>query len=199
MGELAFRENVMSRYACVLGLLFLVLMASAYGQTTAPGESSAAGGPAPGWLPDAPSMTFAAAADQSVADSDVFPSFNEAVSSGILSPAARAPRPRRTVDGQFLTWLVVSNVATVLDIESTIHALNTSPDVYETNSWFYGSHPNRARLYGTSIPLNVGVSYVAYLTKKRVCPSARCWLWHLPLAALSAAHGAAGVANYARF
>ncbi len=182
----------MSRSASLAFSLMLALLGGAYGQTLSGDTTLAKEG-----APDAPSAISLVAVNPSAEPGEGVPAPAE-VAVNPLSP--KPPQVRgRTVDRRFVTWMILANATTVLDVESTIHALNTSPAVYETQSWFYGQHPNRARLYGTAVPLNFAASYVSYVAKKRFCPSAHCWLWQLPLGALSAAHGAAGLANYARF
>lgn len=180
----------MSRSASFPVLLMLALAAGAYGQTSASSRVLAKGG-----VPDAPSAISLASANLPAEPGEGV-AFSAMVAS---NPQKPAPRPARIVDRRFATWFIAANAATVLDVESTIHALNTNPAVYETQSWFYGRHPNRARMYGTALPLNFAAGYVAYFAKKRFCPSSHCWLWQLPMTGLTIAHAGAGTWNYATF
>lgn len=174
-------------------LLILALSIGAYGQTSASGRVPAKGG-----VPDAPSAAISLAAmNQPPEPGEGVPAAAVVASNRLnLKPS---PLPARVVDRRFVTWFALANATTVLDVESTIHALNTNPAVYETQSWFYGRHPDRARMYGTALPLNFAAGYVSYFAKKRFCPSPHCWLWQLPMAGLTIAHAGAGTWNYASF
>lgn len=116
-----------------------------------------------------------------------------------VQPAApagfRAERPR-TADRQFWTWSAAAGAATVLDVESTVVALR-QPGTAEGNSWLYGAHPSRARLYATNAPINALFTYLAYWAKKRPC-TLHCGMWRFPLVALTAIHAGAGTANLVR-
>ena len=70
---------------------------------------------------------------------------------------------------------------------------------HEGNSFLYGSHPSRLRLYATNAPVDFGISYLSYRMKKRACATGSCGAWRVPLAVLTATHTAAGIANLVRF
>lgn len=182
----------MSRSASFPVLLMLALAVGAYGQSQANYSVVAKGG-----VPDAPSAISLASANLAAEPGEGVPAAAFVASNELNRRLS--PRPAHIVDRRFVTWFALANATTVLDVESTIHALNTNPAVYETQSWFYGRHPNRARMYGTALPLNLAAGYVSYFAKKRFCPSSHCWLWQLPMAGLTIAHAGAGTWNYATF
>lgn len=84
----------------------------------------------------------------------------------------------------FLLLSVAAGVATVVDVEVTTHCLQTKPNCRELNPLF-GSHPSRARLYATALPLTIGqVWFSNYLRKKY--PERK--LWTLPTLSVTIGH-----------
>lgn len=112
------------------------------------------------------------------------------------APAGFRAEQTRTADRQFWAWTAAAGAATVLDIESTAHALR-QPGTAEGNSWLYGAHPSRARMYATNAPIDALFTYLAYWAKKRPC-TLHCGMWRFPLVALTAVHAGAGTANLVR-
>lgn len=180
----------MCRGASLTVALMLALVGGAYGQDAADHATVAEA-----VAPDAPSAIRLAAITQ---PAEPVEAATPVIVSNRLN-AKPSPGPARVVDRQFAAWMVLANVSTVFDVESTMHAFNTDPAAYETQSWFYGRHPGRARMYGTALPLNFAAGYLSYFAKKRLCPSAHCWLWQVPMAALTVVHAGAGTWNYASF
>ena len=106
------------------------------------------------------------------------------------------PASRRTADQEFIGWVAAAAGATILDVESTAHTMGR-PGAHEANSWIYGSHPTRARLYGTNVPIDIALSYLAYRAKAHGCVR-RCGIWRLPLAVMAVVHVSAATANLVR-
>lgn len=103
---------------------------------------------------------------------------------------------QRVAGPEFLLWTVATGAATVLDVESTALALQR-PGAQEGNSWIYGTHPTRGRMYAINVPVDILFAYLAYRAKSHPCTS-RCGMWRFPLAALTIVHTTAGTANMLR-
>lgn len=100
------------------------------------------------------------------------------------APSSQAHRSKAS------EWAVYSApfVSTVLDVETTQAAIGRG--CVEANTLFYGSHPSRARMYATNIPISVGAAMLSHYLRKK---SSRAW-W-IPSVAYSSFHVAGGVHN----
>jgi hypothetical protein len=104
----------------------------------------------------------------------------------------------RIADTGFLLLALAAGVATVMDIESTVHAQH-DPEAAEVNLWIYGERPGRARMYAINIPITATLTGLAYSWKRQYSRGPTPWAWRLPLIALAIGHGAAAIANYFNF
>ena len=96
----------------------------------------------------------------------------------VAGPVAGAETEKRTLDRKF--WLLTAATASisVLDVEVSQHNLHLKPPWREVNP-IYGSHPSRARMYGTVAGENLLCAYLAYRLKKSPRRGLRR-LWWLP-------------------
>ncbi len=97
----------------------------------------------------------------------------------------------RTWDTEFIIHTALMATTTVMDIESTQSGI--SQGGRELNPLF-GSNPSSARLYGTLIPIGIGVGWLSYELKKRNVK----W-WRVPMVTWSVAHGFAATLNLLEF
>jgi hypothetical protein len=78
---------------------------------------------------------------------------------------APLPVTKRTVDGKFWVSTAASFAATVADGENTMHVLRNGKGNRETN-FIYGSHPDRLRYYGVSLPIASVCAYYSWKWKR---------------------------------
>jgi hypothetical protein len=96
---------------------------------------------------------------------------------------------RRVADRQFWTLVAFTASSAVFDGETTIRGLQT-PGRRELNP-LLGSHPNRARFYGTAGATDAALAYLAYRLKR----SGHDKLWKLPLLGSSTVHLGGAINN----
>lgn len=80
----------------------------------------------------------------------------------------------RTIDKKFLVLFGVATALTVTDIEVTqqcLHARTCS----EANTFYYGSNPTRARMYGINVPI-LGAQMISSAWFKRRHPEHKQWM-----------------------
>jgi hypothetical protein len=107
-------------------------------------------------------------------------------------------RKERIADSDFLLLALTAGVATLMDIESTVHAQHDSEAV-EFNSWLYGERPGRVHMYAVNIPVTATMIRLAYSWKGQYSQRPMRWAWRVPLMALAIGHGTAAIANYFNF
>jgi hypothetical protein len=104
----------------------------------------------------------------------------------------------RIVDRNFFLLMLAAGLATVMDIESTVHA-QRDPEAAEFNSWIYGERPGRPLMYAINLPVTATLTRLAYTLKKQYSGGPSQWAWSVPLMAMAVGHGAAAIANYFNF
>src|SRR5579859_3258007 len=87
-----------------------------------------------------------------------------------------------TVDCKFVLLSGLTIVASLADIETTAHAIETNPSAKPANPLF-GTRPGRPRLYGTSIPIDFALIALSYHLK-RIAPRRETWKNDLKLSSV---------------
>jgi len=87
-----------------------------------------------------------------------------------------------TVDGKFVLLSALTIIASLADIETTAHAIETNPSAKAANPLF-GTRPSRPRLYGTSIPIDFALIALSYHLK-RIAPRRETWKNDLKLSSV---------------
>jgi hypothetical protein len=101
--------------------------------------------------------------------------------------------PQKTADKAFLAYLGVSALSMIADCENTEYALQ-KPGASERNLLF-GGRPGRAKCYGLSAPVFLGMGYYSYKYKREDSalayaglPAHRFVRWWVPDALNTAFH-----------
>jgi hypothetical protein len=100
-------------------------------------------------------------------------------------------KPPHVINRAFALFTFYQFAASIADVESTVHGL--SHGASEANP-LVGSHPSRAKLYQTALPVSVGVAVWSYALKKKG-PHSRNWM--IPPAVCGSGHIAAVIHNLA--
>lgn len=141
------------RLTILIGLLFSTISFSAI--------TVMAQGAAPSNLGEADKSL---APEQSTAQ---FPatSRNKEFSLPTFSIEPRGDRKWTTFDRHFIVLNALSTLALAADLRTTIHGLNSNPNLRELNPLF-GTHPSVGRLLGVAIPIHCFATYEIYRAKR---------------------------------
>ena len=108
-------------------------------------------------------------------------------------PSIAVPKKKRIADKKFWFSAAVMVAVSVLDIESTKHAMNRDPNARELNSWLYGKRPTRKKMYGILLPVTAAEIWAMWFVKKDADNKA----WVVIPVVHTGAHGFAAGWNYA--
>src|SRR6266481_5671783 len=108
-----------------------------------------------------------------------------------FAPAPAKDTKPRVFDRKFFVLAGIATAATMLDVATTSHCMNTYADCQEGNP-LLGSHPSQAKLYGVSFSM-LGGQLLASAWMRRKSPNGK--LWMVPPMVATAGHGLAALLN----